>query len=175
MIEGEKNSGRTKPLTVRISYILAWTPLLSLGDGHAHHLPFTMVLQGIAQSVLSLPTITNLSLVAVALLALVYLFLCPQEAPASKTDDSPPQLLLPVGKIAQSFFETPFEFLADGFKSTSSSIFRFKLFQHAVTAVSGDEARRTFFREKGLNLYEGFQVIVGTVRTVYHLTRPYKQ
>lgn len=124
-----------------------------------------MVLQGIAQSVLSLPTITNLSLVAVALLALVYLFLCPQEAPSSKrSDGSPPQLLLPVGKTAQSFFEGPFEFLADGFRRTSSSIFQFKLFQHGVTAVSGDEARRTFFREKGLNLYEGFQVIVGTVR-----------
>lgn len=35
MMEGEKNSERTKPLTVRISYILAWTPLLSFGDGHA--------------------------------------------------------------------------------------------------------------------------------------------
>lgn len=167
MMEETKNSERTKNFDGHDLLYLGLNPAAVTCRWSCHHLIFTMVLQGIAQSVLSLPAITNLSLVAVALLALVYLFLCPQEAPASKSDDSPPQLLLPVGKIAQSFFETPFEFLADGFRSTSSSIFQFKLFQHAVTAVSGDEARSTFFREKGLNLYEGFQVIVGTVRVTH--------
>lgn len=127
-----------------------------------------MVLQGIAQSFLTLPTTTtSLSLIAFVLLVLLYPFLSPRAAFSSKDYDSPPQLLLPVGKIAQSFFETPFKFLANGFRTTSSSTFRFRLFQNEVTAVSGDEARRTFFREKGLNLYEGFQVLVGTV--CYHL------
>ncbi|KAK5678021.1 hypothetical protein LTS12_029426, partial [Elasticomyces elasticus] len=65
--------------------------------------------------------------------------------------------------MAQSFFKTPFDFLAGGYKATSSSIFRFRLFQNEVTVVSGKAARQTFFQEKSLNLYEGFQVLIGTI------------
>ncbi|OKL63003.1 hypothetical protein UA08_01231 [Talaromyces atroroseus] len=65
----------------------------------------------------------------------------------------------------QSFFETPFDFLVDGFKATSSSIFWFRLFKHEVTAISGSAARNVFFQERTLNLYEGFQVLIGTIPT----------
>ncbi|PYH92825.1 14-alpha sterol demethylase [Aspergillus ellipticus CBS 707.79] len=87
----------------------------------------------------------------------IYLFFYATRFPPTKNHNSPPQLTLSSGKIAQYLFETPFDFLAGGFIATSSSIFRFRLFQHEVTVVSGDEARRVFFREKSLNLYEGFR------------------
>lgn len=82
-------------------------------------------------------------------------------ASGSKADNSPPQLLLPVGTIIQSFFDSQFQFLRDGFKATSSSVFQFRLNRHTVIALSGDEARSAFFRERGLSLYEGFQVLIG--------------
>lgn len=75
-----------------------------------------------------------------------------------------PQLILPIDKMAESFFKKPFDFLAGGFRATSSSIFRFRLLQNEVTVVSGIAARHMFFQEKSLNLYEGFQVLIGTVR-----------
>lgn len=105
-------------------------------------------------------------LIAAALV--VYLFssrvLDVDTTSARKAENAPPQLLLPVGNIIQSYFDSQFDFLRDGFKATSSSVFQFKLNRHNVIALSGDEGRCAFFREKGLNLYEGFQVLIGNVR-----------
>lgn len=101
-----------------------------------------------------------------AIFVMIYLVFCLcQHVLFSKksVEGTAPQLLLPIGKMAQSFFETPVDFLAGGFKATSSSIFRFKLFKNEVTVVSGKAARQTFFQEKSLSLYEGFQVLIGTV------------
>jgi hypothetical protein len=93
-----------------------------------------------------------------------FFYLCQKSPyPKDQDHDAPPQLVLPIKKIAQSFFETPFDFLTGGFKATSSSIFRFRLFKHEVTAISGTAARDVFFQEKGLNLYEGFQALIGNV------------
>lgn len=104
---------------------------------------------------------------ALALFVSLYLVYCLcQKSRFSKhqTQGTAPQLMLPIDQMAQSFFKTPFDFLAGGYKATSSSIFRFRLFQNEVTVVSGKAARQTFFQEKSLNLYEGFQVLIGTVR-----------
>lgn len=79
-------------------------------------------------------------------------------------DGSPPELRWPVAQIAYSFFTTQFDFLTEAFKTTRSEVFRFQLLKNEVIALSGDEARRMFFREKSLNLYQGFQVLIGTVR-----------
>ena len=96
----------------------------------------------------------------------IYLVLCLCQSSLfskHKAQGTAPQLMLPVDKMAQSFFKTPVDFLAGGFKATSSSIFRFRLFKNEVTVLSGKAARQTFFQEKSLNLYEGFQVLIGTV------------
>ncbi|KAJ5161588.1 cytochrome P450 [Penicillium capsulatum] len=67
------------------------------------------------------------------------------------------------GEIFTEFFEHQFDFVRDGFRSTASSVFQFKLNRHNVIALSGEDARNIFLQEKDLNLYEGFQVIIGTI------------
>ncbi|PYI09243.1 cytochrome P450 [Aspergillus sclerotiicarbonarius CBS 121057] len=113
---------------------------------------------------LTFHTIVTVTAITVAILAFSYLILNSRKAPSlPKNHVSPPELLWPVRKITQSFFDTQFDFLAEGFRTTASSIFRFRLFQKELLVVSGEEARRTFFRERALNLYEGFQVLIGTI------------
>lgn len=107
--------------------------------------------------------ITSLAVVAVLLLIITYLLLGPRSAPLKGSASTAPQLLLPVGKVARSYFGRQFDFLADGFRSTSSSIFRFTLNQKEVIAVSGKEERVKYFQTKSLDLYQGFQVLIGTV------------
>ncbi|PWY76114.1 cytochrome P450 [Aspergillus sclerotioniger CBS 115572] len=131
-----------------------------------------MVLQGTlpwvsAEPFLTFKIIATVTLITVAVLAISYLILTSRNTPllSKKHHLAPPQLLWPVHKIAQSFFDTQFDFLAEGFRTTASRVFRFRLFQNEVIAVSGEDARRTFFREKALNLYEGFQVLIGTIPT----------
>ncbi|KAL2127917.1 hypothetical protein VTI74DRAFT_9993 [Chaetomium olivicolor] len=104
--------------------------------------------------------------VALAVAAFTYLVFYLHTLPGRKPGSSssaPPELPQPVGKIVRSFFQTQFDFFRDGFSTTSSSIFRFKLLRNEVTAIAGEEYRRTFFAEKGLNLYQGFQVLIGTI------------
>ncbi|RAL03242.1 cytochrome P450 [Aspergillus ibericus CBS 121593] len=111
-------------------------------------------------------TITTLTVIVVAVLAFTYLILNARDAPSLPRDQlSPPELLGPAGKITHTFFDNQFDFLADGFRTTASAVFRFRLFHNEVMAVSGEEARQTFFREKALNLYQGFQVLIGTIPT----------
>lgn len=113
----------------------------------------------------SLIAVFALACLILSILALLLLLYRPSKRhPASLyKENSPPQLRRPAGEIVTSFFENQFDFIRNGFKDTSSSVFQFKLNWHNVIALSGDEGRRTFFKEKGLDLYEGFQVIVGTV------------
>lgn len=113
----------------------------------------------------SLIAVFPLKCLVLSILALLLLLYRPYNRhPASLyKDNNPPQLRRPAGEIITSFFENQFDFIRNGFKETSSSVFQFKLNRHNVIALSGEEGRRTFFKEKGLDLYEGFQVIVGTV------------
>lgn len=114
----------------------------------------------------------GLTVAAFAVFSLAYRVLYTEGISAQKLDNSPPKLLLPVGEIASSFFGNTFDFFNNGFKATSSSIFQFRLFRHDVIALSGDEGRHAFFQEKGLDLYHGFQIIIGTVRRLCSLAIP---
>jgi hypothetical protein len=78
-------------------------------------------------------------------------------------DHSPPLLKLPSWKVSQFFFEKRFDFIKDGFKATSSAIYQTKLFRHNAIVLSGDEGRQTFFKEKGLCLYDTFSIMMGSV------------
>lgn len=113
----------------------------------------------------SLIAIFAFACLVLPILALLLLLHRPSKRhPASLyKENNPPQLHRPAGEIVTSFFENQIDFIKNGFKDTSSSVFQFKLNRHNVIVLSGEEGRRTFFKEKGLDLYEGFQVIVGTV------------
>ncbi|KXG52447.1 Cytochrome P450 [Penicillium griseofulvum] len=77
-------------------------------------------------------------------------------------DHSPPLLKLPSWKVSQFFFEKRFDFIKDGFKATSSAIYQTNLFRHNAIVLSGDEGRQTFFKEKGLCLYDTFSIMMGS-------------
>ncbi|KAJ5963230.1 uncharacterized protein N7479_003106 [Penicillium vulpinum] len=77
-------------------------------------------------------------------------------------DKSPPHLQLPAWKVTQLFFEKRFDFIKDGFRATSSFIYQTKLFRHDAIVLSGDEGRQTFFKEKGLCLYDTFSIMMGS-------------
>ncbi|KAJ5787013.1 Cytochrome P450 [Penicillium paradoxum] len=82
--------------------------------------------------------------------------------PSSPRGLSPPHLQLPSWKITQSFFAKRFNFIQDGFKATSSSIYQTNLFRHDAIVVSGDESRHIFFRDKALHMFDTFAISGGT-------------
>jgi sterol 14-demethylase len=101
--------------------------------------------------------------VILLLSALLYKVLyVPVASPPQK--DSPPRLQLPSWKVTQLFFEKRFDFIKDGFKATSSSIYQTSLFRHNAIVLSGDEGRQLFFKEKDLCLYDTFSIMMGSVR-----------
>ncbi|KAJ5446813.1 Cytochrome P450 [Penicillium cf. griseofulvum] len=103
----------------------------------------------------------SLTSVILLLSALLYKVLyVPVES--SRKDHSPPLLQLPTWKVSQLFFEKRFDFIKDGFKSTSSAIYQTKLFRHNAIVLSGDEGRRVFFKEKGLSLHDAFAIMIGS-------------
>lgn len=111
----------------------------------------------------TLRDVGSLTSVILLLLALLYKVLyVPVASPPRK--DSPPCLRLPSWKVTQLFFEKRFDFIKDGFKATSSSIYQTSLFRHNAIVLSGDEGRQLFFKEKGLCLYDTFSIMMGSVR-----------
>jgi hypothetical protein len=105
----------------------------------------------------------SLASVVLVLFALVYKLYLPVASP-SKKSHSPPVLQLPGWKITQSYFEKRFDFIQDGFKATSSSIWQTTLFQNNAIVLSGDKGRQIFFKTKELALYDTFAIMMGRVR-----------
>ncbi|KAJ5871058.1 hypothetical protein N7455_005999 [Penicillium solitum] len=104
------------------------------------------------------------SLTSVILLisAVLYRVLYVRMASSPRKDHSPPRLQLPSWKVNRFFFEKRFDFIKDGFRATSSSIYQTRLFQHVAIVLSGDEGRQVFFKEKGLCLYDTFSIMMGS-------------
>ncbi|KAK4867193.1 hypothetical protein LT330_000703 [Penicillium expansum] len=104
----------------------------------------------------------SLASVILLLSALLYKVLyIPAVSPPQRCH-SPPRLQLPGWKVTQLFFEKRFDFIKDGFRATSSSIYQTSLFRHAAIVLSGDEGRQFFFKEKGLCLYDTFSIMMGS-------------
>ncbi|KAJ7359489.1 cytochrome P450 [Mycena albidolilacea] len=59
---------------------------------------------------------------------------------------------------AWSFFAKRRDFLWENFKKTGAQIFRFRVLRHHVVAMKGLEARKMFFNEKALDLFEGVKI-----------------
>ncbi|KAJ6123523.1 hypothetical protein N7471_010840 [Penicillium samsonianum] len=104
----------------------------------------------------------GLTSVILLLSALLYKVLYVPVASSPKKGNSVPRLQLPAWKVTQLFFEKRFDFIKDGFKATSSSIYQTSLFRHNATVLSGDEGRQIFFKEKGLCLYDTFSIMMGS-------------
>lgn len=61
---------------------------------------------------------------------------------------------------AWPFFTKRYDFLRNHFAS-GKRYFQFHVLQHRVVAISGEEARKMFFNEKGLGLDEGYRILMG--------------
>ncbi|CAG8209226.1 unnamed protein product [Penicillium nalgiovense] len=109
----------------------------------------------------TLRDVGSLTSVILLLLALLYKVLYVPVASPPR-EDAPPRLPLPSWKVTQLFFEKRFDFIKDGFKATSSSIYQTTLFQHNAIVLSGDEGRQLFFKEKALCLYDTFSIMMGS-------------
>ncbi|CAI7643096.1 unnamed protein product [Penicillium glandicola] len=104
----------------------------------------------------------SLASVILLLSALLYKVLHVPVASSLRRGHSPPRLQLSGWKVTQLFFEKRFDFIKDGFKATSSSIYQTSLFRHNAIVLSGDEGRQIFFKEKGLCLYDTFSIMMGS-------------
>jgi sterol 14-demethylase len=62
---------------------------------------------------------------------------------------------------AWAFFNKRYDFLRSNFDKTGHDLFSFKVLQHQIVAMSGEEARKTFFNGKGLNFVEGYRLLMG--------------
>lgn len=118
---------------------------------------------GVVPSSLSISALACLMPATLILTFLLYNTITKNKDTRRTGDIYPPELDQSAGETVKGYFGNQFDFLRSGFSATASSVFQFKLNRHNVIALSGEEGRNAFLREKGLNLYEGFQVIVGTV------------
>ncbi|KAJ7739687.1 cytochrome P450 [Mycena maculata] len=59
------------------------------------------------------------------------------------------------------FFAKRYDFMRGTFKRTGQNMFRFRVLQHHVVAISGEEGRKVFFSEKSFNPEEGYKILGG--------------
>ncbi|TFK38287.1 cytochrome P450 [Crucibulum laeve] len=62
---------------------------------------------------------------------------------------------------ARPFFSKRFDFLWSNFQKTADTMFKFKVLQHSIVAVRGEEARKVFLDNKNLNFTEGYKLLMG--------------
>ncbi|KAJ5803569.1 cytochrome P450 [Penicillium pulvis] len=112
-----------------------------------------------------------------ATLAATAIFLLAVSCPASlwnerlsrtyEDEKQAPNLKLSKAQAVKSFHGKRVDFLRDGFKQTGSWAFQFELLKNRVVAVSGEEGRQMLLREPGLDLYEGFQIVLESIPKGY--------
>lgn len=123
----------------------------------------SVLIQAVSTSngIVSLRDLSGLACVA---LGLTLLFQVLYKSPTSEGKKlHPPELELPTITITRSFFEKRFEFIRDGFKATSSAMYQIPLLGRKAIVLSGEEGRELFMREKGLNIYDSFSMLLGGV------------
>ncbi|KAF8156012.1 cytochrome P450 [Crassisporium funariophilum] len=62
---------------------------------------------------------------------------------------------------AWTFFTKRYDFLRGHFKATGEKIFRFRVLQHRVYALKGEQTRKVFFTDQGLDMKEGYRILMG--------------
>lgn len=124
----------------------------------------SVLIQAVSTSngIVSLRDLSGLACVALGLTLLFQVLY--KSTPTSEGKKlHPPELELPTITITRSFFEKRFEFIRDGFKATSSAIYQIPLLGRKAIVLSGEEGRELFMREKGLNIYDSFSMLLGGV------------
>jgi sterol 14-demethylase len=71
---------------------------------------------------------------------------------------------------AWSFFKTRYDFLKSNFDRSGQTMFSFKIWNHDVVAMRGDNARKVFFVEKGLGFADGYTLLMGSVPSLENIT-----
>ncbi|KAF8816709.1 cytochrome P450 [Phlegmacium glaucopus] len=64
---------------------------------------------------------------------------------------------------AWMFFHKRYDFLWYHFRASPDSYFKFKVLQHTVVALRGEDARKAFFDNKSMNSLEGHKILVGGI------------
>ncbi|KAG6887785.1 hypothetical protein C0995_012765 [Termitomyces sp. Mi166 len=72
--------------------------------------------------------------------------------------------------VAWSFFTKRYDFMWSNFKKTGAKMFRFRVLNHTVVALSGDTARKFFYNEQGLDLIEGYRMLMGGIPELSDVT-----
>ena len=65
---------------------------------------------------------------------------------------------------AWNFFQHQHDFLQSNFKRNLGKSFSFKVLQHNVIALAGEDARRAFFSNHHFAFDEGYKIFFGVVR-----------
>lgn len=127
----------------------------------------SILLQAVSTTNGTIVSLRDLSGLACVALGLTLLFQVLYKSTSTSTSEGkklhPPELELPAITITRSFFEKRFEFIRDGFKATSSAIYQIPLLGRKAIVLSGEEGRELFTREKGLNIYDSFSMLLGGV------------
>jgi len=59
------------------------------------------------------------------------------------------------------FFTRRYDFLKSNFEKNGGNFFSFKVMQHTVTAVRGEDGRKAFYNDKGFSILDGYALLTG--------------
>ncbi|KAF9557039.1 cytochrome P450 [Agrocybe pediades] len=62
---------------------------------------------------------------------------------------------------AWTFFTRRYDFIREKFRESGGKAFRFRVLQHRVVSLRGEQARKFFFSQPGLNMTEGYRILMG--------------
>ncbi|KIM37022.1 hypothetical protein M413DRAFT_448749 [Hebeloma cylindrosporum] len=62
---------------------------------------------------------------------------------------------------AWNFFKNRFDFFRDHIRKSGGRMFRFRVFQHRVIVVTGEQGRKIFLNDKSLDMGEGYKILSG--------------
>lgn len=63
-----------------------------------------------------------------------------------------------------NFFRRRHDFLLSNYERNLGKSFSFNLFHHKVIALTGEDARQTFFSNRNFSIDEGHKILIGNVR-----------
>jgi len=65
---------------------------------------------------------------------------------------------------AWNFFKRRFDFLHSNFERNLGKSFSFNVLHHNIVALTGEDARKTFYSHPHLDFNEGYKLLMGAVR-----------
>lgn len=65
--------------------------------------------------------------------------------------------------IAWTFFTKRWDFIRGHFANTGGKMYRFRVLQHRVIALTGEQSRKIFFNNHSLDISEGYRILLGGI------------